>query len=90
MNKIREILKGIDKEEFEDNDGWWETSTGVEFGKKKLLEIENEFKKMQCCGNCSWNTRAIIHDRCDQNQWMTFSGKDRGRGFCPNWKQRKD
>jgi len=38
-NKIREILKGIDKTESESEDGWWETSEGAEFGRKKLEEL---------------------------------------------------
>lgn len=37
---VKKILKGIDKDEIEDVDGWWETSTGVEFGEKKLHEVE--------------------------------------------------
>jgi len=37
--KIRHILKGIDKDECEDPDGWWPTSFGAEFGKKKLEEL---------------------------------------------------
>ena len=47
IEKIREILKGIDKDISQDNDGWWETSTGSEFGAKKLKEIESLVK------NCS-------------------------------------
>ena len=39
MNKIREILKGIDQEDTIEG-GWWETSTGAEFGAKKLTEVE--------------------------------------------------
>lgn len=35
------ILKGIDKEESEHDSGWWETSTGAEFGKNKLAEIKS-------------------------------------------------
>lgn len=42
--KIAVILKGIDKDEYEDKDGWWETSTGSEFGKRKLKEILDLFK----------------------------------------------
>lgn len=38
-DKIKEILKGIDKDGCETNDGWWETPTGAEFGSKKLKEI---------------------------------------------------
>ena len=37
--KIPEILKGIDKIELDSEDGWWETSTGSDFGKSKLEEI---------------------------------------------------
>jgi len=37
--KISSILFGISGEECDDADGWWETSTGAEFGKKKLAEV---------------------------------------------------
>ena len=47
IKKIRETLKGIDKDICQDKDGWWETSTGAEFGAKKLKEIEDLVK------NCS-------------------------------------
>ena len=47
IEKIRDILKGIDKDVCQDKDGWWETSTGAEFGVKKLKEIEYLVK------NCS-------------------------------------
>ena len=36
---VPKILKGIDKEETEDEDGWWETSSGAESGEKILKEI---------------------------------------------------
>jgi hypothetical protein len=45
-SKIRELLKGIDKDECEDDDGWWETSSGAKFGKDKLdrlIELINNF-----------------------------------------------
>jgi nitroreductase len=35
---LREILRGIDKDE--GDSAWWETSTGAEFGAKKLAELE--------------------------------------------------
>jgi len=39
MDEIKEIvdkvLRGIDLTEIESEDGWWETSTGAEFGKQK-------------------------------------------------------
>lgn len=46
IEKIREILKGIDKDECEDKNGWWETSYGAEFGAKKLKEIEDLVKEV--------------------------------------------
>lgn len=42
FDEIKEILEGIDKEEIEG--GWWETSTGAEFGEKKLAEIKALFE----------------------------------------------
>ena len=37
--EIPKILEGIDKDELEDSGGWWETSTGAEFGKSILDDI---------------------------------------------------
>lgn len=36
---VRKILLGIDETENESEHGWWETSSGAEFGKKKLDEL---------------------------------------------------
>lgn len=38
-DKVHLILKGIDQTETESDDGWWETSTGAEFGASKLAEV---------------------------------------------------
>jgi hypothetical protein len=46
MNKIKQILNGIDKQQIHSNEGWWETSTSADFGAKKLNEIEELFKKV--------------------------------------------
>ena len=37
--RVIRILKGIDQTETESEDGYWETSTGAEFGAKILKEI---------------------------------------------------
>lgn len=37
LDVVTSILDGIDRIELDD--GWWETSTGAEFGKEKLEEI---------------------------------------------------
>ena len=36
IEDIKELLKGIDQTENESDDGWWETSTGAEFGRNRL------------------------------------------------------
>ena len=36
---IKDILRGVDQTEIESPDGWWETSTGAEFGAEKLKQI---------------------------------------------------
>jgi len=38
--QIDEMFKGIDKNDCDDNDGWWKTSTGAEFGKGKIEELK--------------------------------------------------
>ena len=43
--KLNEILKGIDQDSGEE-DGWWETSCGAEFGAKKLKEVQDLVKKL--------------------------------------------
>jgi hypothetical protein len=39
IEKVKNILKGIDLDEVSDTNGWWETSSGAEFGAKKLNEV---------------------------------------------------
>jgi isocitrate/isopropylmalate dehydrogenase len=36
---LLDILNGIDKTEIDDEDGWWETSSGVEFGQNILYRV---------------------------------------------------
>lgn len=43
--KIKEILDGIDRDQADD--GWWETSTGVEFGSQKLEEVLEYIEKLE-------------------------------------------
>ena len=43
LANILAILNGINQTETESDDGWWETSTGAEFGAKKLAEIKSLF-----------------------------------------------
>lgn len=40
LARLHEIVHGIDRDEVESADGWWETSTGAEFGARKLAELE--------------------------------------------------
>ncbi|RLC07903.1 MAG: hypothetical protein DRI24_24150 [Deltaproteobacteria bacterium] len=45
MDKLRQILKGIDEDECETDDGWWETVGGAKFGAFKLAEVEAYIKE---------------------------------------------
>ena len=42
---IAKILHGIDMDECENDDGWWETSTGAEYGASVLAEIKALFEE---------------------------------------------
>lgn len=46
IDKLNEILKGIDKDQCEDDNGWWETICGAEFGANKLKEVQDLVKKL--------------------------------------------
>lgn len=39
--RIAKLLDGIDMTENESESGWWETSSGAEFGARILAKIEN-------------------------------------------------
>lgn len=39
IEKVKSILAGIDEDEVCSDSGWWETSTGAEFGKRKLEAV---------------------------------------------------
>jgi len=42
-DRITKILRGIDACELDDPFGWWETSTGADFGNNILYQINNSF-----------------------------------------------
>jgi hypothetical protein len=42
LSWVDDLLRGIDKDECESDTGWWETSTGADFGKGKLAELKRE------------------------------------------------
>lgn len=44
LAEIEKILDGIDREETANPSGWWETSTGAEFGKERLDRIRELLK----------------------------------------------
>jgi len=45
LQEIEEILLGIDETETQSEEGWWETSTGADFGKQRLAMIRELFKQ---------------------------------------------
>lgn len=46
IEKVNKILIGIDETEINSDDGWWEVSTGAEFGKEKLNQLLNLLKNI--------------------------------------------
>ena len=47
LRKVLSILNGIDKCELFFPTGWWETSEGAEFGRKKIELIKNAFEEFE-------------------------------------------
>ncbi|MFR9773120.1 hypothetical protein [Nocardia sp. SC052] len=45
LSWVDELLHGIDRDECTDDNGWWTTSTGVEFGAGKLAELKAEITR---------------------------------------------
>jgi hypothetical protein len=46
LAEVEEILDGIDSTETDEPPGWWETSTGADFGKERLRLIKELFKQV--------------------------------------------
>lgn len=46
LARLREITRGIDLYEGESDDGWWETTTGADFGERKLQELEQLIEQL--------------------------------------------
>ena len=46
VRELRSIVDGIDRDETEDDDGWWETSTGAEFGAERLRHLERLIERL--------------------------------------------
>ena len=61
-NIIVEELAGIDRDEIEADNGWWETSTGGEFGAARLKALLDRVR--QLCDERSADERfeARTHD----------------------------
>lgn len=55
---VERVLHGIDQQETDDVDGWWETSAGARFGAIKKAEIMQTVR-------AGWKRRVnIAHDLC--------------------------
>ena len=39
IEKVKEILNGIDEQQTESDQGWWETSKESDFGRNKLKDL---------------------------------------------------
>ena len=82
LTSLRELLKGIDKCETDDADGWWETSTGAEFGAKKLAELEAIVAQEVLRGRVDEREKAIAEAQLAQrltekaHDYVTEEGLD--------------
>lgn len=46
LDWVDELLAGIDRDDGDEEvDGWWETSTGAEYGAGKLAELKAEIER---------------------------------------------
>ena len=79
IDKINEILKGIDKDQCSSDDGWWETSSGAEFGANKLKEVQDLVKKLTLTDVGSSfpfeNSESKLCKTCNGNGVMWFNKK---------------
>lgn len=41
LDRLKAILAGIDQNEMDSDVGWWETTSGSEFGARRLAEVES-------------------------------------------------
>ena len=74
IDKINEILKGIDKDQCSSDDGWWETSSGAEFGAKKLKEVQELVKKL--------TLTDVVGTLCDHKIYHKNGMVERYKNFC--------
>lgn len=45
LSWVDDCLRGIDQDECEHEDGWWETSEGAEFGRERLAALKTEIER---------------------------------------------
>lgn len=87
---IKTMLSGIDETEIGAEDGWWETSTGANFGEEKLKEViayiddlnashEEELNEKQRSVNGLLHNLSVIESElsCVQEAQCSISAWDR-------------
>ena len=77
IDKLNEILKGIDKDQCDSSDGWWETSSGAEFGAKKLKEVQDLFKKLTLTDVVKSDSEQLSKRPSTSSTWECFSKADK-------------
>jgi hypothetical protein len=58
LQELNTILDGIDRCQTDQPEGWWETSTGAEFGARKLAEVKTLVQRLV-------NTEGILRRRLE-------------------------
>ena len=61
MNSLKDLLKGIDEQESESSEGWWETSKGAAFGSLILSNaIKIEYQLQQQNDKLTADSAALV------------------------------
>ena len=70
MDKLDEVLKGLDETETCSEAGWWETSSGAEFGAEKLAEVKALFAELEQERDYYKKGYKLVFDR-EQERYRT-------------------
>lgn len=89
--RIMSLLKGIDQRESDHDGGWWETSTGAEFGAGVKARIEAELDALAtqaapAARPVAWQPieTALMSGRGERPRWfLAYNGHH--IGVCARW-----
>ncbi len=83
IETIKEILRGIEQDEIESPDGWWETSAGAQFGQEKLKEL-----LQYICSEQEYRATVTKVQHTDTKEWSFISTIRVRDSLVQNYKER--